>query len=264
MLTLPRETWLLDTAPGTDILAIADARDALAARLAGACDWLRLAQANGSDGPYSPAAPDIARRQLKHRALWYAWRLLDGKDPERAARMLSETLRDADNLTDRLAALEGLLALRSLDEAAKQATLAAFHERWAGDALVVDAWFSAQARNPLPGALARVQSLEAHAAFDMANPNKVRALLLAFTTNARNFHAADGRAYPWLADRVVALDELNPQVASRLAKTLADWPRFDAPRGRRMRDALEAIGQRSVSNDVREVVDKGLAAQPSQ
>ena len=264
MLTLPRETWLLDTAPGTDILAIADARDALAARLAGACDWLRLAQANGGDGPYSPAAPDVACRQLKHRALWYAWRLLDGEEPERAAQMLSETLRDADNLTDRLAALEGLLALRSLDEAAKQATLAAFHERWAGDALVVDAWFSAQARNPLPGTLARVQRLETHPAFDMANPNKVRALLLAFTTNARNFHAADGRAYRWLADHVVALDELNPQVASRLAKTLADWPRFDAPRGRRMRDALEAIGERSVSNDVREVVDKGLAAQPPQ
>ena len=262
MLALPRETWLLDAAPGTDILAIADARDALADRLAGACDWLRLADANRTPGPYRPTAPDIARRQLKHRALSYFLRKLDGEDPQRAAQMLSDTLRDADNLTDRLAALEGTLSLRSLDEAAKQAALAAFYEQWGADALVADAWFAAQARNPLPGTLERVRKLETHKAFDIANPNKVRALLLTFTANARHFHAADGDGYRWTAEHVIALDELNPQVASRLAKTLVDWPRFDAARGHRMKDALETIGAQSRSNDVREVVEKGLATPP--
>ena len=262
MLALPRETWLLDAAPGTDILAIADARDALADRLASACDWLRLAEANRTPGAYRPTAPDIARRQLKHRALSYAMRKLDGEDPQHAAQMLSDTLRDADNLTDRLAALEGILSLRSLDEAAKQAALEAFYEQWGADALVADAWFAAQARNPLPGTLERVRKLETHKAFDIANPNKVRALLLTFTANARHFHAADGEGYRWTAEHVIALDELNPQVASRLAKTLVDWPRFDAARGHRMKDALETIGAQSRSNDVREVVEKGLATPP--
>ena len=262
MLALPRETWLLDAAPGTDVLAIADARDALADRLAGACDWLSLAEANRTPGPHRPTAPDIARRQLKHRARSYFLRKLDDDDPQRAAQMLSNTLRDADNLTDRLAALEGVLSLRSLDEAAKQTALAAFYERWGGDALVADAWFAAQARSPLPGTLQRVRELEAHPAFDIANPNKVRALLLTFTANARHFHAADGEGYRWAAEHVIALDELNPQVASRLAKTLVDWPRFDAPRGHRMRDALETIGAKTRSNDVREVVEKGLATPP--
>ena len=259
MLTLPAETWLLELAPGTDILAIAAAWDALADRLAGAWDWLALATANETAGPYRPDGVDMARRQLRHRALWYALRHLDRTDPGHATSLLEAMLAEADNLTDRLAALQGLIGLRSLDDAAKTETLADFHRRWGHETLVVDAWFAAQARVPLPGTLARVQALERHEAYDAAIPNKVRALLLAFTANVRNFHAESGDAYRWAADHVAALDGFNPQVASRLAKTLAAWPRFDRARGQRMRAALAAVGERDLSKDVREVVEKGLA-----
>ena len=261
MLTLPGETWLLDIAPGTDILAIADARDGLADRLADECDWLAIAEANRTPSyQHPPGLPDIARRQLRHRALWYAMRRLGRDDPQRAEAMLNGILRDADNLTDRLAALEGLLCLPSLDDERKQSTLRDFYTRWSSKALVVDAWFAAQARNPLPNALARVKALESHDAFDIGNPNKVRALLFTFTRNARNFHAVDGRGYRWLADHVVDLDQRNPQLASTLAKALVDWQRFDTERGRRMRNALESAGSHDLSENVREVVEKGLAA----
>ena len=257
-LTLPSETWLLDLAPGTDILAIAAARDGLADRLAGAVDWLALAEANETPGPYRPTAADMARRQLRHRALWYALRDLDRRDPRGAHDLLADMLRGADNLTDRLAAFHGLLGLASLPADAKRGHVEAFYHRFSSEALVVDAWLSAQARNPLPGGLARVQELQQHPAFDPGNPNKIRALLVAFTANTRNFHDVDGASYRWIADWVVQLDAGNPQVASRLAKVLTQWPRFDAPRGRRMRAALAAIGEHDLSRDVREVVDKGL------
>ena len=260
MLTLPKEARLLDAAPGTDILEITAAWDALADRLASACDWLAVAEANRAPSGYRPSAPDIARRQLRNRALWYALRRLDREDPKRGERVLAAMLYHADNLTDRLAALSGLVCMKSLDQERKQPELDGFQRRWAAEALVVDAWFVLQAEDPLPGALARVEALEAHPAFDIGNPNKVRSLLLAFTRNTRNFHAADGRAYRWAADRVLALDARNPQMASRLAKTLAEWPRHDEARGARMRAALETIGQHTLSNDVREVVDKALAA----
>ena len=259
MLTLPAETWLLELAPGTDILAIAAAWDALADRLAAGSDWLALARANEPTGPYRPEGTDMARRQLRHRALWYALRQLDRTDPGRAASLLEAMLGQADNLTDRLAALHGLLGLRSLDDAAKARILADFHRRWRHEPLVVDAWFAAQASVPLPGTLARVKALERHDGYDATIPNKVRALLLAFTANVRNFHAASGDAYRWAADRVVAVDGFNPQVASRLAKTLTEWPRFDPARGARMHTALATVGEHKLSNDVREVVDKGLA-----
>ena len=260
MLTLPRESWLLELAPGEDILAICAAWDDLADRIADAGDWMALVKANKTPGPYQPNPADIARRQLKHRALWYAVRHLDRRDPQLAATILDSELASADNLSDRLAALQGLLGLESLGDSGKQARLAAFYQRWRSKALVVDAWFAAQARNPLPGTLSRVQALQSHAAFDGANPNKVRALQLTFAANVRNFHSTDGAGYRWLADQVIAIDPANAQLASRLAKTLADWPRFDAPRGRRMRAALAAIGAGDLSNDVREVVDKSLHA----
>ena len=262
MLTLPREMWLLDLAPGTDILAIARVWDALADRLATAADWLAIAKANETPGPYRPHGSDIARRQLRHRALWYAVRRFDAEDPDQAAALLGEELDRANNLTDRLAALQGILGLKSLPEAEKTRQLDAFYERWSAQALVVDAWFAAQARNPLPGAFARVTALQDHAAFDAGNPNKVRALLFTFTANVRNFHAGDGESYRWAADQIKALDATNPQVASGLAKTLADWRRFDAERGARMRAALETLSAGDLSNDVREVVAKSL--QPSE
>ncbi len=258
MLTLPRESYLLDMAPGADILAIADACDALADRIADVADWLALAEANATPGRYVPSGADIARRQLRHRALAYAARNLDRGGPARAHALLAENLGAANNLTDRLAALHGLLALRSLGDEQKEGHLAAFYERWSHEALIVDAWFTAQARNPSPGGLVRVKALEAHPAFELDNPNKVRALPLAFTANVRNFHTADGAAYAWAGDKVLALDRFNPQIASRLAKTLTEWRRFDAARGRRLRETLERLSGETLSKDVREVVDKGL------
>ena len=129
---------------------------------------------------------------------------------------------------------------------------------------MVDGWFSAQARNPLPGGLTRVRALETHPAFDVTNPNKVRALIGAYTANVRNFHSVDGDSYRWAADKVLAVDAKNPQVASMLAKKLTEWPRFDAARGRRMRTVLEELGGNDLSKDVREVVDKGLASAGSK
>ena len=262
LLTLPEETALLERAPGTDILAIAGAWDALADRLAVEVDWLALADGNATPGPYRAEAAAMARRKLRHRALWYALRELDRRDPVPAERMLGETLDNADNLTDRLAAFTGLLGLRSLSTDAKDKRVAQFYERWASEALVVNAWFAAQARCPLPGGIDRVAALERHAAFDKKNPDKVRSVFGAFTRNVRNFHAEGGAGYRWLAERVRLLDPLNPQVASVLAKRLTEWPRFDAARARALRDALRFIGERDISKDVREVVDKGLADAP--
>ena len=258
MLTLPRETYLLDIAPGADILAIADVCDELADRIAAGFDWLALAEANEATGSYRPDAVDIAKRALKHRALWYALRHLDRHDPSAAAERLDRAARRADNLTDRLAIFAGQLALQSLPAAEKEAIAAAFYQRWSSEALVVDAWFAAQAKNPLPDSLARVRALEAHDAFDIRNPNKVRSLLIGFTNNVRGFHAADGAGYDWLAKHVLTVNAFNPKVASMLAKHLAEWRRHDPQRGRRMCSALEMLDGQELSKDVREVVDKAL------
>jgi aminopeptidase N len=118
-----------------------------------------------------------------------------------------------------------------------------------------------QSTAQLPDALARVQALRHHEAFTVRNPNKVYALIGGFGYgNHVRFHAADGSGYAFLADRVIELDALNPQVASRMARTFDRWKKFDAGRQAHARAALERI--RSVaglSKDVAEIVSKSLA-----
>jgi aminopeptidase N len=93
----------------------------------------------------------------------------------------------------------------------------------------------------------------------MANPNRVRALLGAFAANPLGLHAADGEGYRYLAERVVALDARNPQVAARLLRALLRWRDYEPRRQAAMHAALESIsnsGERS--RDVSELVQSAL------
>lgn len=54
----------------------------------------------------------------------------------------------------------------------------------------------------------------------MTNPNNVYALLLAFfMNNPAEFHRPDGEGYKFWVECVLKLDALNPQVASRVARS---------------------------------------------
>ncbi len=259
-MTLPQVGYLLETSPGRDILALADVRDAFLDAIADHLDWQVLAAEQESGESYRPDPVSIARRQLKATALGYAVRRLDRTDPRRAQGMLGEVLDRADNLTDRLIGLQGLLGLESMPEADKKRRIDAFHEAWSSEALVLDAWFASQAGSNVWGTLPRIRTLAGHASFDIANPNKMRALHLRFAVgNVRGFHAADGSSYQWLAQTVADLDPANPQVAARMARALASWRRHSPARARLMQQALSSIRRPGLSKDVSEVIDKALA-----
>jgi aminopeptidase N len=99
-----------------------------------------------------------------------------------------------------------------------------------------------------------------HPAFRLTNPNKVRALIGRFCMgNPVRFHAAGGAGYRFLADQVIALDAINPQIAARLIGALSRWKRFDAARRTLMQEQLQrVIDQPKISRDVFEVVSKSL------
>ena len=107
--------------------------------------------------------------------------------------------------------------------------------------------------------MARVKELLAHPAFDLKVPNKVYALIRSFSANHVRFHAADGAGYAFLADRVIELNGLNPQVAARMARGFDRWRKFDAGRQAKARAALERIRDaQGLSRDVAEIVGKSL------
>jgi len=204
-------------------------------------------------GPYSPDAAAAGRRALRNAALAYVTTVDDAT--ARALAFLE--LRRAENMTDAMAALS---ALANSAGAERDRALSMFYEKWKDEALVVDKWFRVQATSWRPGTLERVKALAAHPAFDLRNPNRARALLHAFALdNPVNFHAADGNAYRWVAEQVVALDRLNPQVASRLARAFDRWKKYDAGRQAHARAALESIrAAEGLSGNVGEVVDRAL------
>jgi aminopeptidase N len=134
-----------------------------------------------------------------------------------------------------------------------------FYDRWQNEALVVNQWFLVQATS-LHCTVERLASLVAHPAFRMTNPNKVRSVLTAFAAgNQRNFHAPGGEGYRYVADRIVELNGINPQMAAGLAKPLTRWRRYSGNRSSLMRSALERIADADdLSTDVYEVVSKSL------
>ena len=205
-------------------------------------------------GPYSPDAASAGRRALRNAALGYVSLIDDATS--RALAFLE--FRRAENMTDAMAALGGLANSGGPE---RDRALAMFHEKWKDEALVIDKWFRVQASSWLDGTPDRVKALAASPGFDLRNPNRARALLHAFALdNPLHFHAADGSGYRWIAEQVVALDRLNPQVASRLARAFDRWRKYDAGRQAHARAALESIrAAEGLSDNVAEVVGRALA-----
>ncbi|HEN8708442.1 MULTISPECIES: aminopeptidase N [Pseudomonas] len=260
MLSLPGEAYLTEISQVADVDAIHAAREfarqQIAEHLFDAL-WARY-QANrevSRSTAYVASAEHFARRSLQNIALSYL--MQSGKQQVLDATL--EQFEHCDNMTERLTALAVLV--NSPFEAERAKALAAFAEHFKDNPLVMDQWFSVQAASTLPGGLARVKALMQHPAFTLKNPNKVRALIGAFAgQNLVNFHAADGSGYRFLADLVIELNALNPQIASRQLAPLTRWRKYDDARQALMKGELERIlASGELSSDVYEVVSKSLA-----
>ena len=260
MLSLPSEAYLTEITEVADVEAIHMAREFARQRLAEALFeplWQRYqdARVQSRQNAYVAQAEHFARRALQNMALSYL--MLSGQPKVLAACL--EQFEACDNMTERLAALAVLV--NSPFEAEKATALASFAERYKDNPLVMDQWFSVQAACTLPQGLERVQALMQHPAFTLKNPNKVRALIGAFAgQNLINFHRADGAGYRFLADLIITLNALNPQIAARQLSPLTRWRKYAAGRQQMMRAELERIlASGELSTDVYEVVSKSLA-----
>lgn len=194
---------------------------------------------------------DIADRMLKNQCLMY---LAYGEESVEA---LVVQYQKQQNMTDVLAALN---ALNHLDVPERADCLSDFYQRWHKDSLVMDKWFSLQARSESSQALQVVRGLLAHPDFNYRNPNRVRSVLGVFgRLNMKAFHDASGGGYELLAEEVLKMDKINPQVAARLVTAFTAWKRFKGHRQEKMYAALQGIAaETALSKDVYEIVSKSL------
>ena len=256
MLILPSISYIAETQVEIDIHAINQARtyvqtvlaNAIAPELAKLYERLNITQS------YLPEPVQMAQRGLKNAALSYLLKATAGYYKALAVQQFEHN----DNMTDSMAALASLVNSAHKPEA--KTALEAFYQQWRAEPLVVNQWLAVQAGSAEYGSIENIRELLNHEAFDIKNPNKVRSVIGTFAGQSLvNFHAKDGSGYQLLADNIILLNTLNPQIASRLVAPLSKWRRYVGHQGEQMKAQLERImAQESLSKDVYEVVSKSL------
>ena len=258
--TLPAETYLYEQVhiidPQAIHLARRQVREQLAVSLSS--EWMQVYQQHQTPGAYQANATSAGRRALKNLALNL---LMNAKSPK-AESWAYEQYQSANNMTDRYGALASLVNFSS---SKAETCLADFKQRFSNDALVIDKWFTLQAtrQEDLSGqspVLADVLVLRNHPDFHIQNPNRARSLIHAFCmSNPGAFHNPNGESYQFWAKQVVELNQINPQVAARLARGLDRWKQFAPVYQNHMKSALELISRQDhLSSDVAEVIQKAL------
>ena len=263
VLTLPSEVYVAEQLTVVDPQRIHAARETMLLQLAQALrdDWVWAFESHQVAGAYSPDPVASGRRALANLSL--AMLCLDAAArgdavwPGRAY----QRFKDATNMTDRQGALTALLAAHA--ELAEPA-LQRFRELFKDDPLVLDKWFALQAMAPEKDGVvfARAKALLQHPDFTLTNPNRARSLIVALCReNPAAFHRSDGAGYAFWADKVLEIDTLNPQLAARIARVMDRWTQLAEPYRGAAREALVRVAARNeLSNDVREIVTRALAA----
>ncbi len=257
LLNLPSEGFLIERATEANVDEIHAVRESLASSIADALQeqFATVYDSLTHSGEFSADSKSMAQRALRNSALTYLVRAGSEQWLDRCF----EQFQQANNMSDQLSALRAL-AFNSSEKghALAEQALNDFYQQWQHEALVVDQWFATQALRPQKNALENVKNLMSHEAFSIKNPNKVRSLIGAFCgQNHVNFHRLDGSGYEFLADQVIELDRLNPQIAARLLTPLTRWKKYSSERQALMQAQLQRIKTTGdLSKDVFEVVEK--------
>jgi aminopeptidase N len=258
-LQLPAETTLAQEMDSIDPDALHEARQLVQQHIAreNRATFQRIYKTSRGDGRYLVTPKEVGRRSLRNVALRYLMAL--DPLPEEILDLCRRQFEEAGNMTDTVAALA---CLANVPGEIREHAFGSFYEKWHQNPLVMDKWFVLQATSRLEDTLDRVRGLMDNPAFLITNPNKVRSLIGNFASaNHVRFHAADGAGYRFLADRILELNGINPQIAARLSSPLINWRRYEPGRRALMQAELERIvGAEKLSGDVYEVVSKSLAS----
>ena len=205
-------------------------------------------------------AENIGLRRLRNVMLDYLCGIKETPEEQKAAAALAKKhFENASGMTDKMAALSALASMDGEGAEHRDWALQKFYDDAEGYNLVIDKWFSVQALANAPDVLERVKALTKHPDFTLEVPNRCRSLVSVFTMNAPAFHSPSGEGYKFIGELTAQLDKLNPQVSSRLARSLIRWKKFDSKLGALMKAELETLKKmKPISEDLYEIVSKAL------
>jgi len=260
-LSLPLETEIKDHFEIVDVDAIHNARLFLKQEIAGQLrnSFWDITELCSKSDALSLSHEAMADRSLKNLTLSY----LGCLKKEDTTNLVLKHFESAKNMTDELA---GFTILADINPEIKSQAVEKFYSKWKKDKLVLDKWFAVQAGSTLDDTLDIVKLLLKHSDFSIKNPNKVRALIYMFAMNNQiNFHQKSGAGYKFVADQIIVLDSINPQLAARLASCFNHWKKYDDQRKTLMKKEVERIASvKNLSKNVYEIVSSALEQAPTK
>ncbi len=256
MMVLPGEKYLAEMLDRVDVHRLRQVRETVRSAIAAEHEQTLLElyrRYRAADG-YRVNPLEIAQRRLKNICLSYLLLL----EKLEYFELCMQQFDTADNMTDQMGCL---LSIVNYLNPVRNQIVDAFYRQWQDTALVVDKWFSAQGSSYANNALDAIIPLFDHEAYTLKNPNRARSLLGALIGNSSAFHQADGAGYRFVADRIIELDAINPQVAARLGNVFVHWKRFIPAQGDLMKVQVERmVNGGHVSNDLHELLTISLDA----
>lgn len=253
LMALPGLDYIAQLEDLLDAKAFLKAHDALAEAFAKENEnsLLKIYQEHHGKNVLSLDPKDFGKRRLKNKALGYLSNI------EKHHGLVMTQMKSAHIMTDQQAGFGILLDLESpmRDEAIQW-----FFDRWKQDSLVLNKWFAHQAISIHSKTFETVQKLLSHPEFSLKNPNRVYSLLRNFGDNITQFHREDLDTYTFMADQILALDKLNPQVAARVSGCFDVWKKLPAQGQAKAHKQLERLVASGLSSNTHEILSKALQA----
>ncbi|MEA1916906.1 MAG: aminopeptidase N [Campylobacterota bacterium] len=248
LLEIPPVTILLQKYDEVDIHAIDGAREILRKKLSSTFKekLLKIYNEFNDLNDDSIDAKAFSSRSLKNSVL----NLLFTCKDEKIINLAYNQYYNCSTMSDKLSALK-LLTQSSY----KQEVLKDFFSQHKEDALVLTKYFSVVASNEDENVLDDILEELNSPYFNMKVPNLVRSLIGSFAQNLTKFHTKEG--YEFVAQKVIELDEINPQIASSLVQSFKLYKKLPLDLQSKMDKELQkVINHKSLSNNVFEIVEK--------
>lgn len=254
LMELPSVTAIMQREEVVDFEPIYDAKEKLQKHLALTFKDKLLGIYNKNHKPTCKEldAQSIGERSLKNRAL----KLLSSLESDEVIAMANAQYNSSVTMTDRIAALD---ILENTSPEFSAVLLEHFYKKYKDNTLVMNKYFSILAASHRDGTLERVMALQNDPAYNELVPNLVRSLIGVFARNYKHFHAKDGYGYKFVADKIIDIDKINPQMASGLAGAFKIYEKLNSVNKKLMKVELDrVVSEPSISKNVYEIVSKIL------